>query len=158
MQKLVLFLMATCLWMPVHARAEHMPPSCIGKAAKEFSLHPKLLHALYLTEGGQLGKKVRNKNGSYDMGPFQINTLWLKTLAPYGIDQNRITNDPLMNARTAAWRLRSEINGARGNIWKGVGNYRSRTPKYHIEQVQRVYKNYMKLTDFNENNYFSGSC
>lgn len=136
--------------------AQDMPLGCIGQAAREYGLPPKLLHSLYLTERGKLGKRVFNtSNGTYDLGPFQINTRWLGVLAPYGIDANLLTNNPMVNARAAAWRLRSEIILAKNNVWRGVGNYRSRTPKFHQEQVTRVVAHYNRLPD---NINYESSC
>lgn len=138
------------------ANAGGMPLGCIGQAAREYGLPPKLLHSLYLTERGTLGRRVLNtSNGTYDHGPFQINTIWLTKLAPYGIDASVLTYNPLVNARTAAWRLRSEIILANGNVWRGVGNYRSKTPKYHMEQVNRVAAYYRALPDQID---YQGNC
>ncbi len=35
----------------------------------------------WLTEGGKPGNKIKNKNGTYDYGAFQINTIWANKLA-----------------------------------------------------------------------------
>lgn len=151
--------LAAVLLVPtaIHARSldtPNMPLACIGQAADEFGLPPKLLHALYLTEGGRLGWAMRNPNGTLDHGPFQINTIHLKQLSRYGIDGRRLASDPHVNARVAAWRLRSEIILAGGNVWRGVGNYRSRTPKYHNEEISRVARNYRRLPDLD----YQGIC
>lgn len=147
----------TLLFYATISSATDMPKSCIGHAAKEYQLAPQLLHALYLTERGKLGGYVRNSNGSYDLGPFQINTLWLKVLGAYGIDVNMVANSAILNARIAAWRLKSEIIRAGGDVWRGVGNYRSRTPVYHNEQVIRVSGHYRKLMNKPMSDY-EGGC
>lgn len=121
--------------------------ACIAMAANEYQLPPKLLLALYYTEGGRVGRGVLNKNGSIDHGPFQINSLWLAKLKPYGITASSLTWDPLLNSRVAAWRLKSEIILANGNVWRGVGNYRSRTPKYHNEEITRVASYMRRIPD-----------
>lgn len=136
--------------------SKNMPLKCIGLASAEFGLPPRLLHALYLTENGQLGKGIRASNGTIDHGPFQINTIHLKTLSPYGINASDLAWNPLLNARVAAWHLKSEIIRAKGDVWRGVGNYRSRTPKYHNEQVSRVAKNLGRIPA--GTNYQSGVC
>lgn len=121
--------------------------TCIALAANEFQLPPKLLLALYYTERGLVGRGVLNKNGSIDHGPFQINSLWLAKLQPYGVTASNLTWDPLLNSRVAAWRLRSEIILANGDVWRGVGNYRSRTPKFHNEEIIKVASYMRRIPD-----------
>ena len=56
-------------------------PACVYQASQEYSLPPRGLIALWLTEGGRQGTQSKNKNGTIDYGPMQINTVWLKRLA-----------------------------------------------------------------------------
>ena len=159
LKKLLPTLAAVLLTGSLEANASdaNMPPGCIGIAAREFSLSPNLLHALYLTERGRLGVVKKNKNNTYDIGPFQINSLWLPTLAPGGVNAVNLATDALVNARTAAWILKSEILKANGNVWAGVGNYRSKTKKYHDEQVRRVSQKYMHTIELSYQAYV-GDC
>ncbi|MFL9611146.1 lytic transglycosylase domain-containing protein [Methylobacillus sp. Pita2] len=139
--------------------SENMPLCHIYVAAAEFQLYPRLLHSLYLTEGGKKGWANRNSsNGSLDHGPFQINSIHLARLGQYGIDGKMLASDSMINARVAAWRLKSEIILAGGNVWKGVGNYRSKTPKYHNEQIMRVANKYNSLPDIDYRGFCYGSA
>ena len=152
------FVVATfcAMSISIDAFAGGLPMGCIGMAANAYGLPPKLLHSLYLAERGEVGKAVYNKsNGTYDHGPFQINTIWLGKLGPYGITANDLMNSPRINATTAAWLLRSQIILAKGDVWRGVGNYRSKTPRYHNEEVYRVAYYYRALPDTIS---YTGTC
>jgi hypothetical protein len=135
--------------------AEQMPLACIGYASSQYGIPPRLLYALYLTEHGRIGKASVNSNGSMDIGPFQLNTLWIKEIKPYGIDERHVAWIPSVSAMIAAWRLKSEIILANYNVWEGVGNYRSRTRIYHDEEINRVVRNYLSIPP--STNY-SGAC
>lgn len=151
-----LFIMAS-MTLPISANAGgNLPYGCIGAAAAEFQLHPRLLHALCWAEGGKKGTAVLNvSNKSFDYGWCQINSIWMKQLSKYDISPEALSTNPMLNARVAAWRLKSEINMVGGDVWRGVGNYRSKTPIYHNEQIVRVYN---KLKQIPENTNYSGEC
>ena len=53
-------------------------------AAQTYSVPPAVLVGIHQVEGGTSGQAVGpNQNGSYDLGPMQINTLWVPKLAKY---------------------------------------------------------------------------
>ena len=57
---------------------------------------------IYEVEGGQIGQVVGNTNGSYDIGPMQINTLWVPELARHwGVSEKQafrmLRDDPCIN-------------------------------------------------------------
>lgn len=121
-------------------------PACVVQAANDYSLPLRGLLAVWLTEGGRLGSKSENKNGTTDYGPMQINTLWTKRLyADFGVTTQMITHDFCWSMRAAAYILRYEINQAQGSFWDGVGHYHSRTPKFKYSYIERVYKNSLKF-------------
>jgi len=70
---------------------------------------------------------VRNRNGSFDMGPMQINSLWLPTLRTMGLTAKRITDDGCTNVAVGTAILSVQLKAAHGNINKAVGWYHSHT-------------------------------
>jgi hypothetical protein len=59
-----------------------------------------------------------NDNGSYDLGPMQINTIWLPELAQsWGVSESTaykwVRDDPCTNMGVAAWILRGPYRGNR---------------------------------------------
>lgn len=117
-------------------------PACFMQAAADYALPPRALPAIWATEGGKSGTVSRNRNGTADHGPFQINTLWVKRLHTlFGISIELLTHDLCWSARAAAYILRHEINAAGGSFWDGVGHYHSRTPALKAGYIARVYRN-----------------
>ena len=104
---------------------------CLSQAAADFGLSENLLQAIKRVESGQsLVAPVRtNKNGTEDIGLFQINTFWLRHLARRGISRKGLL-DPCVNTYAGAWILSQAVADADGDIWQGVGIYHSRNPRH----------------------------
>lgn len=111
---------------------------CIIETAHRFNLPILLLHTILKVEGGEVGKVNYNTNDTYDIGPMQINSIWLKEFMPY-VTPTQILYNGCVNVQIGAWILRSNINKAQGNFWKGVGNYHSGTPHLHRKYQEKVY-------------------
>lgn len=110
---------------------------CVDAAAAAYQLPRNVFRAVLRTEGGWVGLKKRNTNGSYDMGPGQINTIHLPELSKLGITEQMLVGDACINVHVAAYRLRLEIERVQ-DFWRGVGNYHSRTPHLHQAYLKRV--------------------
>jgi hypothetical protein len=111
---------------------------CIASAANGRPWLEKTLWGLRDQEAGRIGLEVRNFNGSYDLGPLQVNSWWVPKLARMTDstpDQVRwwLVHDPCFNVDVARWIFLSGLTET-GNYWKAVGVYHS--PKV---QRQRLY-------------------
>ena len=63
--------------------------ACLMLASQTYAVPPAVLVGIYKAEGGRVGQESPNQNGSYDLGPMQINTTWLPDLAgKWGVNQN----------------------------------------------------------------------
>ena len=59
---------------------------CSITAAMKYEVPANIVLAVAEKEAGKPGQRVRNSsNGTYDVGPMQFNTAYLKDLARYGI-------------------------------------------------------------------------
>lgn len=109
--------------------------ACLMLAAQTYSVPPAVLVGIYQVEGGKPGQAVGpNGNGSYDLGPMQINTLWIPELADkWGVNNNTalkwVKDDPCTNMGVAAWILRNHIDET-GSLSQAIAHYHSRTPRY----------------------------
>lgn len=99
---------------------------CMVTAAQRFNLPLNGLVAILLQENGQLGKSSTNKNGSLDLGPMQVNTIWLKPQSPlFGfVTAQELLNNLCTNIHSAAWIWSSQYK-ATGDLWTSVGYYHS---------------------------------
>jgi hypothetical protein len=121
-------------------------PACMVQAAEDYAIPLRGLIAVWLVEGGQLGTISKNKNGTNDYGPMQINDVWAKRLQEkFSVTPQMITHDFCWSVRAGAYILRDEINRAGGSFWDGVGHYHSRTPQHKQSYIQRVYSNSLKF-------------
>lgn len=114
--------------------------ACLLLAAETYELPPHVLLGIYQVEGGRVGQEVGpNQNGSFDLGPMQINTIWLNELSgQWGVSKATarqwVRDDPCTNVGVAAWILRRHLNES-GSLSQAISNYHSRTPG-----VGKVYK------------------
>lgn len=120
--------------------------TCLAVAAQHYGLRHDILSAVLAVEGGRVGLKKKNTNGSYDMGPMQINSIWLPELKRRGISEEDVVNDYCTNIMVGAWILARvfkesgfpQMNTA--DFWEAVGRYNSRTPKYNAQYAVRVWR------------------
>ena len=119
-------------------------------AARHYNIHKEVLSAVLAVEGGRTGMKKRNSNGSYDIGPMQINSTWLSELRQRGISEYAVTYDYCTNILVGAWILARELMGSgapRGTAeyWQAVGRYNSRTPYFNARYAVRVWHKVKQL-------------
>jgi hypothetical protein len=118
---------------------------CVVDAAAQYNLPLAAMVGILATEGGKTGEALSNTNGTWDMGPFQINTCHVNELLQAGMAPEVILQDGCANAYAAAFILRKEYERTR-NIWDAVGAYHSRTPHFRDAYLGRVRKHLIKLS------------
>lgn len=116
--------------------------ACLMLASQTYTVPPAVLVGIYKAEGGKIGQEVRNTNGSYDLGPMQINTIWLPELAEkWGVDEATarkwVRDDACTNVGVAAWILRGHLDETR-NLSQAIAYYNSRTPQIGTRYKRRV--------------------
>jgi len=154
MRAVCLLLLALCLTPDIALSAQRMkvalPPmrpltvDCVLDAARVSGMPVAALFAILATEGGKTGEALSNKNGTWDLGPFQVNTVHLRELAAMGISARAVLCDGRVNAHAAAWLLRKEYRRT-GNLWQAIGAYHSRTPHRRDAYIRRVKNNLERL-------------
>lgn len=117
--------------------------ACIMSVSQYHGVPPAVVYAIRQQEGGQVGKISRNKNGSYDIGPMQINNrAWLDDLSErWGMPKSQveqiILHKECANIEAATWILAGRVRMT-GDLWKGVAAYHSFTPKYSGPYLEKV--------------------
>lgn len=114
-------------------------------AASTHQIHPTALYGIYTAEGGKVGMANLNTNGSYDLGPMQINTIWLPALSKrFDMSEEKVEyklkNDACFNVDTAAIILKDHLKNE-PDFLMALGNYHSKTPKHNRKYRTRILKN-----------------
>jgi hypothetical protein len=117
--------------------------ACLMAASQTYQVPPAVMIGIMHVEGGRVGQEVGpNKNGTYDLGPMQVNTVWLPQLARvWKIDVRRaravLRDDGCMNMKVAAWILHSKITET-GSLFRGIARYHSATPSRGHKYAAKV--------------------
>ena len=117
---------------------------CVGEVAAHYGINSQILEAILRVEGGSVGLRRANTNGTYDLGPMQINTLWLPVLRARGVDAHLLQWNYCANVAVGAWILATHIKSAGAAIgtpefWQAVGRYHSNTPIHNTQYALRVW-------------------
>lgn len=117
--------------------------SCLAKEAQRNDIDPYLLLAVMKTEGGRPGEFALNRNGTVDLGPMSINTVWLPSLAKHYRTtepelKRRLALDGCANVAAGALILKRKISES-GSLLEGVANYHSSDPVKQSRYLLRVH-------------------
>ncbi len=123
---------------------------CINAAADMHRLPPAMLVILLNVEGGSLGRTSSNTNNTVDIGPMQVNQIWIPQVAAHwratAADTYRALRDNFCaNTEAGAWILRQGLDEAQGDFWKGIGYYHSHDPHHKAVYLQSVLKQVLRL-------------
>ncbi len=120
---------------------------CVGFVSDYFNIPDIAIKAIMEVEGGKMCTLSKNSNGSYDMGIMQINTIHYPSIVEQypSLKIEDIACKPCLNITLGAWILSKRIKEA-DDLWKGVGNYHSKTPKYHKKYLEKIEKSVKNLT------------
>lgn len=123
---------------------------CLDAAASTYRLSPVVLVILLNVEGGQLGRVSGNTNSTVDIGPMQVNEIWLPDLARHwraSVPQAflALRDNFCANVEAGAWILRRGLDESRGDFWSGVGFYHSHNPDYKAAYLRKVLDQALRL-------------
>ena len=115
---------------------------CIRQASGGHGWLQKTLWGFRDQEGGWIGAEIANVDGSFDLGPLQVNSRWVARIASVTKrDPDRVRwwliHDPCFNVETARWIFLTGLGGAHG-YWKAVGIYHSPTNWRQLRYAEGV--------------------
>lgn len=120
-----------------------VPIECINQAAITYHVPATLILSVLAIENGRVGSASSNRNGTFDFGPMQINSIWLSKIRLYGYTQHQLQYDPCVNVNVGTWILSQHIANDTSGPWRGIGDYHSHTARlnhnYQIK-VSEVYR------------------
>ncbi|MGI4944069.1 MAG: lytic transglycosylase domain-containing protein [Janthinobacterium lividum] len=125
---------------------------CIESAARVHHLPPAMLLILLQVEDGRLGRVSDNTNATVDIGPMQVNEIWLpKVAAHWGASVPEtfvaLRDSLCANLEGSAWILRQGIDEAGGDFWQGVGFYHSHSPDHKADYLRKVLHRALRLEE-----------
>jgi hypothetical protein len=129
--------------------AEKAITQCIRRAASGRPWLAKTLRALRKQEGGWIGAEVRNRDGSFDLGPMQVNSWWVPRIALLiGRTEMQVRSwlrdNPCFNVDAANWIFLDALH-AKQDYWQAVGAYhspsRGRQIRYALSVSGKMRKN-----------------
>jgi soluble lytic murein transglycosylase-like protein len=120
---------------------------CINDAAYEYQVPAKLIIAVLNVERGKVGMAIRNANGTYDLGPMQINSSWKKTLSKSGFSLQQVRDDACTNIKVGTWILSKNIANNQ-NLFRGIGDYNSKTWEFNTRYTKEIRIRYTELSQF----------
>ena len=127
-----------------------VPIECINQAAITYHVSATLILSVLAIENGRKGSASPNRNGTFDYGPMQINSVWLSKIRQYGYTQYQLQYDPCINVKVGTWILSQHIANDT-SPWRGVGSYHSHTARLNhnyqikVSEVYRLLANYLSL-------------
>lgn len=121
---------------------------CVKQAANQHKVPFWSLITIMSVEGGSIGMMKQNTNRTYDIGPMQINTLWLEELKRYGISKQDLRFNGCLNVNVAAWILNKKLKNK--NFWVGIGGYHSFTKRHNIRYRNKIFETATKIKDVNK--------
>lgn len=124
-----------------------VPIECINQSAIYYNIPATLIISVLLTEGGYVGTATKNHNGTFDYGPMQVNTIWLKELAKYGIRREDIQYNACINVQVGTWILSQKIFES-NEVKHGIGGYNSYSLPQNMKYRNKVTGIYKDLTHF----------
>lgn len=153
--RLAIAILTWAMASPLAAHTQHATASaphpelmaCVNAAAKTYHLPKHLLESIITIESRwNPHAEARNPDGSIDVGPMQVNSIWLSH--PGLIRANIAMADlrhPCTNIFVGAWIL-SDLFRKHGVNWEAVGRYNSATPWRRSRYAWMVY-NAMPIND-----------
>ena len=154
MKRALLAATAALTLAAAEARADepvrHMIQGCITTASGVYHLPPAVLVILLNVEGGSLGRVSQNTNDTVDIGPMQVNQVWLPQVAAHWhasiADTYQALRDNFCaNVEAGAWILRRGLDEANGDFWEGVGIYHSHDPAHKATYLRAVLNQVLRL-------------
>lgn len=123
---------------------------CIEATEARFGIHRGVMMAIYKVEGGTNGKTSgKNKNGSRDLGNFQVNdAVWTPLFRrKFNVTRDDIIHKPCINYQAAnyiLWRYMRQQKNSKADFWWKVCRYHSGTKKYrkiYCDKLTRAWYN-----------------
>ena len=123
---------------------ETVKNECLTDAARSFGIDRDLVFTLFDNEGGKIGSFVLNTNGTWDIGPMQINSSNLAEVKSHfpAITWRELAYDACASFWVGTWWLHRKIIDRKGNVFEGIADYNSKTPRVRANYIFKFMERY----------------
>lgn len=129
---------------------------CVARAVARYHVPLDIMLGIMRTEGGRVGSASRNTDGSYDLGPMQVNDdTWVPVLArqELGADtpgrekfiEAMLRYNACYNINMGFYIYSQYLRQAGGNYMQAVGYYNSHDPVAMRAYQANFARNFVKL-------------
>ncbi|PRA26554.1 transglycosylase SLT domain-containing protein [Pseudomonas poae] len=148
---------STCLLLGVLIGASRAQAYCWAEVGSRYDIEPELLQAIAAVESGYRADAMNraNRNGTWDIGLMQINSLHLPRLLKLGITEERLLAEPCLSVEVGASIL-SEFIQRFGYNWTAVGSYNvgagsgPQRDALRMQYAQKIWRRYEELVSNRE--------
>jgi len=118
--------------------------TCLLMASNTYQVPAAVMIGIMHVEGGHVGQAMLNNNGTYDLGPMQVNSIWMPQLAQawhvsIPVARSWVRDDGCVNVHVAAWILKQKM-AETGSLYGGIAHYHSATPHLGSAYARKVIK------------------
>lgn len=114
---------------------QELTRECVLQISRHYQVHPIILSLIGTVEGGWSGAKIKNTDGTHDLGFAQINTIHGPTMARYGLTEAMMQNNNCINLGFAAWYVRTVTKNQTATDTEGF--FRA-IARYHNKQEPHI--------------------
>jgi len=122
--------------------------TCLMQASTYYHLDYRVMESIRKVEAGQVGKISINRNGTYDVGPFQINSFWIRQIRKdgYPLDPVKLRDNGCVNAWFAGYIMKRLVVKAPGHsVWYAIGAWHSGSPALADDYRKKVFAVMVRL-------------
>jgi hypothetical protein len=124
---------------------------CLDRVVQKYQVHPMVLSVIAHAEGGWAGAKIKNTDGTFDLGLMQINTIHLPELANYGITEKMLVNNECINLGVAAWYVRrvtvNQDLSDRSAFFRSIARYHNKQEPHISVYAKRLEEAFDKIIE-----------
>ena len=123
--------------------------ACVTAITSRYGVSPVVLSVIHKVEGGYSGARIKNTNGSYDLGFNQINTIHMPQLSRFGLTEKMVKNNNCVNLAVAAWYVRTvTVNqkiSDKAGFFRAIARYHSKNEPHISVYTGKLIKAYEQL-------------
>lgn len=122
---------------------------CVASITSHYGVNPVVMSVIHKVEGGYSGARIKNTNGSYDLGFSQINTIHMPALKRFGLTEKMVKNNNCVNLGVAAWHVRTVTKNQKANdkddFFRAIARYHSKNEPHISVYTGKLIKAYDEL-------------